>query len=153
MNVVKNYWNDFSERQGLSSDIPDAWMFGDGSKEMGNELGGLVIKGIKTGTCALKCLHDIENEPMPKAGQYDILLNGENQPIGIIQYMKVEIIPMNEVTEAFAESEGEGDLSYEYWYREHERFFKEELKQYSVEFSPDIELVCQTFQLVDIYRP
>ncbi|HJG53548.1 MAG TPA: ASCH domain-containing protein, partial [Staphylococcus arlettae] len=60
------------------------------------------------------------------------------------------ITPMNEVTEAFAALEGEGDLSYEYWYNEHERFFRKELSSYNIEFSIDMDLVCQEFKVVDV---
>ncbi len=54
-----------------------------------------------------------------------------------------------EVSEAFALSEGEGDLTYNYWYTEHEKFFTWELEQYGITFRPDLILVCQTFEVVD----
>ena len=52
MDVVRKYWNAFSQKQGLTQALPDAWMFGDGSEKMGNELGQLVVQGLKTGTCS-----------------------------------------------------------------------------------------------------
>ncbi len=146
----KEYWQIFSQKHGLSKEVPAAWMFGDGSEKMGNELGQLVVQEIKTGTCAAKCVYDIEGEPFPNVGDYEIVLDGHNQPLAVIQYTKIAIIPMNEVTAEFAISEGEGDLSYAYWYNEHERFFRWELSQYGLNFSPTMELVCQSFQVVDI---
>lgn len=136
----------------MSKETPEAWMFGDGTEEMGNELGALVVNGLKTGTCSAEPLFALEGEDLPKVGQYDIVLDGRNQPLAIIQLTKIDIIPMNQVSEEFARSEGEGDLSYDYWYREHERVFTKFLKEYNLEFTPELPLVCQTFKVLDIYN-
>ena len=56
---------------------------------------------------------------------------------------------MNEVTQTFATLEGEGDLSYKYWFEEDEKFFRKELSAYNLNFSYDIDLVCQEFKVVD----
>lgn len=150
MESINQYWESFKEKHNLSSNLPEAWMFGDGSEAMGNELAELVVQGVKRATCSAKCLHDIENEDVPVEGQYNIILNGKNQPACIIQYTQINIIPMNEVTEEFAVLEGEGDLSYKYWFDEHERFFRKELSSFNLAFSFDIDLVCQEFKVVDI---
>ena len=60
-------------------------------------------------------------------------------------------MPMNKVSESFAQAEGEGDLTLDYWYEEHARFFKEELSPYQLQFYPDMLLVCQSFEVVDLY--
>ena len=150
METIKQYWENFREKYNLSDNLPEAWMFGDGSEVMGNELVELVIRGVKRATCSAKCLHDIEGEDIPVEGQYNIVLNGKNEPACIIQYTQIDITPMNEVTEAFAALEGEGDLSYQYWYDEHERFFRKELGSFNLDFSIDIDLVCQQFRVVDV---
>ena len=150
MESVKTYLEQFQKKHKLSQSQPEAWMFGDGSEAMGNDLGELVVQGVKRATCSAKCLHDIDGEDLPAVGQYGIILNGKSEPLCIIQFTKVSITPMNEVTEAFAALEGEGDLSYEYWYNEHERFFRKELSSYNIEFSIDMDLVCQEFKVVDV---
>ena len=150
MESVKTYWEQFQKKHKLSQSQPEAWMFGDGSEAMGNDLGELAVQGVKRATCSAKCLHDIDGEDLPAVGQYGIILNGKSEPLCIIQFTKVSITPMNEVTEAFAALEGEGDLSYEYWYNEHERFFRKELSSYNIEFSIDMDLVCQEFKVVDV---
>lgn len=52
MGEVEQYWNRFAQQHQLVLNTPDSWMFGDGTEQMGNELGELVVKGIKTGTCS-----------------------------------------------------------------------------------------------------
>lgn len=151
MNSIEKYWKDFAQINNLPSTLPEAWMFGDGSESMGDELGALVVNGIKTGTCSAECVYELEGEELQKVGQYDIILDGRENPLAIIQYTDIEVLPMNEVSEAFAFSEGEGDRSYEYWYREHEKFFTWELGLYDLPFTPDMLVVCQTFKVVDIY--
>ncbi|WP_186380888.1 MULTISPECIES: ASCH domain-containing protein [Paenibacillus] len=151
-NIIQEYWQRFAKQNELNMDVPSAWMFGDGSKAMGDELGGLVVSGMKTGTCSAHCAYELENEEIPKVGQYDIVLDGDNNPLAIIQMTQIEVVKMNEVTHEFARSEGEGDLSYAYWYQEHVEFFTWQLSQYGLTFTPEILLVCQTFKVVDVYR-
>ncbi|MEK7017083.1 MULTISPECIES: ASCH domain-containing protein [Bacillus] len=149
---IEEYWHIYARENGLNMSVPDAWMFGDGSKEMGDALGSLVVKGIKTATCPALCVFDLEKIEIPKVGQYDIVLDGDNNPLAIIKYIKVDFVKMNEVTSDFAKTEGEGDLSFDYWYSEHVKFFTQELSQYGLAFTPDLLLVCQTFKVMDVYK-
>ncbi|MFD0589217.1 ASCH domain-containing protein [Paenibacillus sp. GCM10027627] len=151
-NIIEQYWQSYAQKENLHLGVSAAWMFGDGSKEMGDELAKLVVDGIKTATCSAHCAYEFENEELPKQGQYDIILDGSNYPVAIIQYTNVELCKMNEVTADFAKKEGEGDLSYTYWYEEHVKFFTWELGLYNLTFSDDLMLVCQTFRVVDIYQ-
>lgn len=148
MTDIEKYWHEYAESNGITSKMPDSWMFGDGSKSLGDELASLVLSGRKTGTCAAKESYIVEKEDIPKVGQYDIVLNGDSKPVAIIKYTKIEETPMNQVSEEFAISEGEGDLTYEYWYKEHEKFFISEFSEYGLTYTPEVILVCQNFEVV-----
>lgn len=52
----------------LNIGVPGAWVFGDGSKEMRDELRSLVVKGIKIGTYAAQCVYELEGEEIQKFG-------------------------------------------------------------------------------------
>lgn len=147
---IQEYWERYQEKADLTIAIPPAWKFGDGTKEMGDLLAELVVKGIKTATTTAALVHELEEEPIPQVGEYAIILNGDDEPTAIIQYTQIDLIRMNEVTPAYAAAEGEGDLSYDYWYQEHVNFFTWELGLYEMNFEPDILLVCQSFHVVDI---
>ena len=141
--AAKNYWNEFwgaKERPALVS----AWMFG----EAADELAQSVIERRKTATCSAHVLYGLENEPVPIIGEYSIILNSLEEPVAIIKTVEVSVIPMNEVTEEFALAEGDG--SYRNWKDIHERYFKRELGKVGLEFSEDILLVCERFELVDV---
>lgn len=149
---IASYWQNFSAKHHLDLSQPNAWMFGSGTESTGNELGKLVVDGIKTATCSAHLLYELENEPLPKVGQYDIVLNGRNEPLAIIRNVSVEVKKMSEVTPEFSKLEGEGDLSHDYWYNVHQLFFTELLTGFGKEFSPDMLLVCEIFEVVDTYE-
>jgi uncharacterized protein YhfF len=52
-----------------------------------------------------------------------------------------------EVGAAFAYDEGEGDRSLEYWRQAHTEYFTRR-----GEFSPDMELHCERFRLVEVLK-
>lgn len=143
--AAKEYWNQFwgdKERPTIVS----AWMFG----EAVDELAQAVIDGRKTATCSALVLYELENQPVPVVEEYSIILNSLEEPVAIIKTVDVSIIPMNEVTEEFALAEGDG--SYRNWKEIHERYFKRELGKVGLEFSEDLLLVCERFELVDVKR-
>lgn len=123
-----------------------AWQFGVDA----DELADLVVQGKKRGTCSLNKLYEIDNDPLPEVGQYDIVLNSKDEPVVLIQNRKVEIVPMKDVTKEFALSEGEGDGTYEYWWNAHVAFFSELVKEYDLTFTTDDLLVCETFEVVKV---
>jgi uncharacterized protein YhfF len=123
-----------------------AWQFGADP----DQLARLVMAGIKTATCSGYVFYEDENEPLPSVGDYSIILSGEDEPLAIIQTVKVEVLPMNEVSEEFAIAEGEGDRTYTYWWDAHEKFFKEELDRIGHTFQVDMLLVCERFELIHV---
>lgn len=142
--AAKNYWNQYWGDQDQPASV-SAWQFGDDA----DYLAQLVIDGVKTATCSGLVFYEIEDEPLPAAGDYSIVLNSRDEPVAIIQTIDVQVTPMNEVPEDFVIAEGEGDRTYQYWRDAHERFFTEEMKSHGLEFSADMPLVCERFRLVD----
>ena len=121
-----------------------AYRFGDTP----DELAELVAKGIKTATSNAKKLFEVNNKMIPNAGDYNIILNKNFEPVALIQITSVEIKPYDEIDEPFAIAEGDG--SYENWHAIHERYFSEQLAKIQESFHPKLELVCQTFKLLKV---
>ncbi|WP_243387419.1 ASCH domain-containing protein [Bacillus kexueae] len=142
------YWEKYWEKQEqLKPEVPvSAWQFGANP----DHLAQLVIDGIKTATCSGYIFYEMENEPLPTTGEYNIILNSQDEPVAIIRTTDVQILPMNEVPEEFAIAEGEGDRTYEYWYTSHKEFFTIELNKVGKTFSDDMLVVCERFELVDV---
>jgi uncharacterized protein YhfF len=121
--------------------------FGDNPK-LADELGHLIVSGIKTGTCSALWEWEAEAKPIPQPGLISIVLNGLDQPICIIETTEVSVQRFNAVDEEFARAEGEGDLSLEYWREAHIKFFSRVLPQFDREFSEDMPLVCERFKII-----
>ncbi|PTX50347.1 uncharacterized protein YhfF [Melghirimyces profundicolus] len=147
--AAQMYWTSFWK--GQSKEKPQsvsAWSFGANP----DHLAQLVIDGVKTATCSAFIFYEMENEPLPSVGDYSILLNSMDVPVAIIKTTEVKMMPMNEVPEDFAVAEGEGDRTYRYWKEVHKEFFKEELSKIGREFTEDLLLVCERFELMDVKK-
>jgi uncharacterized protein YhfF len=143
------YWDEFWKVKGQEKPTRvSAWQFGADP----DHLAQLVMDGVKSATCSGLVFYEVENEPLPTDEDYSIILNGKDEPLAIIKTVDVKIMPMNEVPEDFAIAEGEGDRTYQYWREAHERFFTEELRDLGMEFSEDMMLVCERFELVDVRK-
>ncbi|TYD05912.1 ASCH domain-containing protein [Enterobacter sp. Z1] len=121
----------------------NAWQMGD-SPELASELADLIKKGIKTASCGSFASYQQE-EPAPKIGSYNIILDGQSIPVCVIRLVSMQLVRFCDVTEEFARKEGEGDLSLEYWQKEHQRFFTREGY-----FSEEMELITEEFEVVEL---
>lgn len=143
MDKIQRFWNDFcmkSDQEGI--EYNDAFQFGADA----DWLADLVINDKKTATTSGFVFYELEKVDLPQVGEFNIVLNGENDPVAVIQIKSVDVVPMNEVREDFALAEGEGD--YKFWWEAHEKFFTELLKEYDKEFSPDMLVVCERFEKI-----
>lgn len=125
----------------------EAYRFGN-DEESANQLAALVLAGKKRGTSSLYDLYEIEDEKLPAVNDYSIILNWEGEAQCIIQNTSVFLVPFNEVTSEFAKQEGEGDLSLDYWRSVHRKFFVEAINETGKEFSEDMLVVCEVFDVV-----
>ena len=131
------------DRSGFQGNY-QAWAFGGAP----DKLARLVLQGVKTATCSALALYEYENEEIPKAGDYSVILDSDGQAVCIIRTTKVYIETFDQVSERHAYLEGEGNRSLEYWRQVHEEFFTEELKTIQQNFDAKMELVCEEFEVV-----
>ena len=122
----------------------EAWSFG----EAPDKLADLVLQGIKTATCSAYDLYQINNEPLPQAGDYSVILNSSEEAVCIIKTIKVYVTEFKNVSEEHAFKEGEGDRSLEYWRQVHESFLTNELATVHKGFDENIKVVCEEFEVV-----
>ena len=121
--------------------------FGD-SPEMADELLETVLSGLKTATCSALWEWEHEGNPVPNPGLLSVIVDGKDMPRCIIETVEVTLKNYNEVEAEFAQDEGEGDLSLEYWRDAHKRFFTRTLPVIGKEFRDDMPLVCERFRVV-----
>jgi uncharacterized protein YhfF len=118
---VEAFWRRFVAATGIDGPHP-AWGFGS-SPEMATELGLLVRDGPKRATASLRSWYDDDAEPMPAAGDLNVILDGAGVPLCVIRTTAVETRAFGDVDEEFAWTEGEGDRSLGHWRAAHIRFF------------------------------
>jgi uncharacterized protein YhfF len=116
--------------------------FGD-SPELADRLLALVLAGKKTATCGALRDFGSGKEPLPLVGRRDIVLNGAGDEACIIETLSVETKRFDDIDPSFTDLEGEGP--YAEWRAGHEAYFAR-----NGGFSPDMEIVCETFKLVSV---
>ena len=111
----------------------ETWSFGTDA----DRLAELVFTGGKTATSSAYPVYNVVNEPLPKIGEYSIVLDSHDNAVCIVRTTKVYVVPFDEVSSYHAYREGEGDLSLAYWKAVHRAFFIKEM-----------EVVCEEFEKV-----
>ena len=131
------------EKSGIDGEY-DAWAFGDDA----DRLAELVKTGIKTATSSLLLFYELEDEPLPQPGEYNIILDSNDEAVCIVQTTNVYTVPFDQVSEEHAYREGEGDRTLDYWRSVHREFFLEELKEIGKTFDEGLEVVCEEFEVL-----
>ena len=122
----------------------EAWAFGDAP----DELAALVLSGRKTATASAYPVYEAEGEPLPKAGEYSVILDSEDNAVCVIRTTRVYVAPFRDVSAEHAFREGEGDRSLAHWRMVHEAFFERELAAVGLSFHEDMLVVCEEFERV-----
>jgi uncharacterized protein YhfF len=81
-------------------------------------------------------------------GDYWVVLDSINMPKYLVQITDVATTPFNEVLLSFAEREGEGDHSLEYWQKVHREYFQAQCEVWGKDWSESLDTVCEGFELL-----
>jgi len=121
-----------------------SFAFGD-TPQMADALLALVLAGTKTATCG--AVRDFpEGSPArPQVGRRDVVLDGRGRRAAVIETVEVTVRRFDEIDEHFAFEEGEGARTLAQWRNDHRAYFAR-----NGGFSPDMELLCERFRLVEI---
>lgn len=121
---------------------PPAWAFGD-SPEVADDLLARVLAGTKTATASAVWEYDEADEPLPRAGDVSIILDGRGHPGALVRTTAVRVVPFAEVDARHAWLEGEQDRSLESWRSVHEARFG----RVRGERDPGLRVVLERFEL------
>ena len=141
---AEQMWSEYKKINNNIKDKYEAWAFG----VEADLLADLVLRGEKTATASAYPLYEIENEPLPNIGKYNIILDSENRAICIVQTTNVYLETFKKVSKEHAFKEGEGDKSLSYWRKCHEEFFTMCMSESGKEFNEDMKVVCEEFKVV-----
>ena len=146
---IKQFWKSFEADIGhdASSRFYESFHFDD-NETSANALGDLVLQGQKRATAGLLWSNEMNNKPIPKVGDLSVVTNWQHEPLCIIETIHVEIVPYEEVSEAFAAVEGEGDGSLRHWREVHWSYFSRECERLGKEPSLRMPIICESFKVV-----
>ncbi|ASV88534.1 ASCH domain protein (plasmid) [Ochrobactrum quorumnocens] len=115
----------------------DRFSFGDSSR-LADELLALVLSGQKTATC-----WSVQDGMQTSIGKRMVVCDGSGRPRAVVETISLEQRSFQNVDQAFARKEGEGDLTLEWWREAHMSYFKR-----NGGFDPSMLLWCEEFKLV-----
>ncbi|TLG71520.1 ASCH domain-containing protein [Culicoidibacter larvae] len=148
MERIEQYWQQFLHETDRSADTKYLESFYFGSNEQSaNNLLQLVLSGKKKATCSSLAYFEAIGEEVPKPGDFSIITDWAGTPFCVIQTKQVALMAFKDMTFDICKREGE-DEHLESWQSNHIYFFTEEGKQYGYEFSWDMEVVFEDFEVV-----
>ena len=104
--------------------------------------------GTKCGTAHMLLQFVTEEIRIREPGDCWIVTTTQGKPLCVVQITAVAITPFEDVGEAFAASEGEGDLSVEHWRGAHINYFKKQCARWGRLWHDRQPIVCESFELI-----
>lgn len=147
--TIEEYWEKYKKATRDKTEEYTPYYFCN-NEEDARKLAELVVAGKKRATASCAWMFEHENEPIPKAGDVSVITDFSGNPKCVVKTTRVDVVPFRDVTADYAATEGEGDLSLEFWQRAHKWFFTMECETIGREFSIDMPVVCERFEVVYI---
>lgn len=119
-----------------------------GNHDITDELIALYLDGKKTAGSGLAEDYKYCNDPLPKIGNYWIVLDSQDKPKLICKTLKVEFNRFGDIPAYIAKAEGEGDCSIQYWKDVHSKIYAPHLKTWGIEDINDATVVTEFFEVV-----
>lgn len=119
-----------------------------GNEAIADELLGLYFAGKKTAGSSLVRSFEVAGDPLPKVGDYWMILDSKSRPRALARVVRNERRLFREVNEEVAIAEGEGDLSLAYWRKAHREFFTPFLAELGIADLEEAEILIEYFELV-----
>ena len=144
---VLDFWEKVKSETEITGDFADAWGFGD-NPELVDELLGYVLDGIKRTSTDLLKESELEGWPNSKEGEFNIILDGRDQPVLVIKTVNVRRVKYRNVDANHAYWEGEGDRTLETYFLEHNKYYKRRGEALGFEFNKDMLVDLVRFEVV-----
>ncbi len=140
-------WRAYQQRSHAAPGNYSVWYFADNEADA-NGLVALVLSGAKRATASALWAHEFDGKPVPEPGDLAVVTDWSGTAQCIIRTTEVEVVPYSEVAEAFAATEGEGDLSLNYWREVHWPYFGREMRRIGGTLTETLPVVCHQFEVV-----
>lgn len=106
----------------------------------------LVLDGTKTATSSP--FWDYADGRVPFVGALSVLLDGQDQPVGIVETVGVERVRFRDVTEEMARAYGEGERTLQWWRRVIGDWYRNKAALDGQSFSEDDQILWEWIAVV-----
>lgn len=146
---MTEYWKEFQENniEYKNTIQPQSFYFCDNKKDA-DECAELVVKKIKQATSPSVWWFEKNKEELPKCGDLAIVTDWSGNPKAIIRTTKIEIVKYKDITPEYAQLEGEGDKTLEYWKKVHWDYYTEEMNKFGEKPNEEMKIVCEYFETI-----
>ena len=151
MTSVRQYWKQYlnSLPAGVERRPSLAGSFSFGTNPTSAaDIARLVVDGTKTATGSLLWTYEAGQRELPKRGDLWVVTHGGDDPVCIVETTAVEVLPYDEVSEAYARAGGEGDRSLASWRRIYWQYIEHECERIGRGPSEQTPLVMERFRVV-----
>ena len=146
---ARNMWGNYlnAHLEHAFEHAPSTIFFGDNELDA-NTLAELTKQGVKKATSHSLLGLQNRNEKLPKIGDFIVVTNWGGEAQCIVRTTAVKLKPYFSIDSAYAQIEGEGDKSLEYWKKTHWEYYTRELQKFGREPRESMIIVCQEFEKV-----
>ncbi len=146
--TVETFWQSFLRDTGRRPDTKylESFYF-DLNEKSANALLELVLSGKKRATASSLLAFKGNPSKAPKKGDLSIVTDWDGHPRCVIETTAVTVYRFGDITFDICKREGEDDCL-ETWREGHARYFTEEGKELGYEFSEDMPVLFEDFEVV-----
>lgn len=108
----------------------------------------LVVRDIKRATAASVAELERAGMRQPVVGDLSVVTDWSGEAVSIIRTSRVDIRRLDDVDEAFAIREGEGDKTLKWWREVHEVYYRRALEGSGIRVDGELLIVCEEFERV-----
>jgi uncharacterized protein YhfF len=119
-----------------------------GGREATDGLIRLYRQGKKTAGSSLVEDFKSAGDPLPKVGNYWIILDSKERPQFLVRTVRIEINRFGGIPASVARAEGEGDLSAAYWKAVHRKAFLPSLAKWGIDDLDRAEVITEHFEIL-----
>lgn len=112
------------------------------------ECAQLTRDGIKQATSTSLWWFEKNNTDLPEVGNIYVVTDWYKIAKAIVEVVKVEQTPFNQITDEYAAIEGEGGKSLEYWKKVHWDYYSLEMEEFGEKPTEDMMIVCEQFKTI-----
>ena len=144
------FWNEYLASVPGSRRPKKAFVYAGyaGGRKGTDSLIRLYRAGKKSAGSGLVADYETAGDPLPKAGDYWILLDSRERPQFLLKTVRTELNLFGRIPKSVARAEGEGDLSVAYWKKAHARFYYPFLGDWGIDDIDKAIVITEHFEIV-----